>query len=150
MFNYQKILAHQLLVELQSQLLVSHFVLNSLLEELSNKDSIYKSYKPTIQSRVQLLKINSEFKKPVTSLNLQSKRILLLFLEDALKWLTCTSTMKDTQEIKQHVNQLIQEQTKQQKTLVHVKSILNITLYAAQVNRQKLNEMIDALQRWKI
>ena len=35
------------------------------------------------------------------------------------------------------VNQLIQEQTKQQETLVHVISILNITRYAIQVYRQK-------------
>ena len=54
--------------------------------------------------------------------------------------------MRDALEIKQHGNQLIQEQTKQQETLVHVLSILNITRYAAQVNRQKLNELIDALQ----
>ena len=53
--------------------------------------------------------------------------------------------MRDTKEIKQHVNQL--EQTKQQETLVHVISILNITRYAAQVNRWKLNEIIDDLQR---
>ena len=49
--------------------------------------------------------------------------------------------------MKQCVSQLIQEQTKQQKTLIHVISILNITKYAIQVNRQKLNEVIDALQR---
>ena len=38
-------------------------------------------------------------------------------------------------------------QTKQQETLVHIISILNITGYTAQVNRQRLNEVIDALQR---
>ena len=54
---------------------------------------------------------------------------------------------KDTWDIKQYVNQLIQEQTKQHETLVHVISIPNIIRYAEQVNRQKLNEMIDALQR---
>ena len=31
--------------------------------------------------------------------------------------------------------------------LVHVISILNVTRYAAQVNSQKLNEVMDALQR---
>ena len=45
------------------------------------------------------------------------------------------------------MNQLIQEQTKQQKTLLYVISILNFTRYVVQVNRQKLNEIIDALQR---
>ena len=52
--------------------------------------------------------------------------------------------MRDTWEIKQHVNQLIQEQTKQQVTLIHVISILNVTRYEAQVNRQKL---LAVLQR---
>ena len=45
------------------------------------------------------------------------------------------------------MNQLIQAQTKQQETLVHVISILNITRYVAQANRQKIYEIIDALQR---
>ena len=57
------------------------------------------------------------------------------------------STTRDTWKIKQHVNQLMQVQSKQQKILVHVISILNITRYAAQVNRQKLNEVMGALQR---
>ena len=39
--------------------------------------------------------------------------------------------------IKQHVNQLIQAQSKHKETVVHVISILNITRYAAQVKRQK-------------
>ena len=55
--------------------------------------------------------------------------------------------MRYTQEIKQHVNQLIQAQTKQQGTLVYVISILNVKRYAAQINRQKLNEKIDFIQR---
>ena len=55
--------------------------------------------------------------------------------------------MRDTWEIKHCVNQLIQAQTKQWETLVHVISILNVTRYTAQVNRQKLNEIIDAVQR---
>ena len=41
----------------------------------------------------------------------------------------------------------MQAQSKQQETLVHVISILNITGYATLVNRQKLNEIIDALKR---
>ena len=64
-----------------------------------------------------------------------------------LQWLTGTATARDTWGIKQCVNQLIQAQSKQQETLVHVISILNVTRYAAQVHRQKLNEVLDALQR---
>ena len=41
----------------------------------------------------------------------------------------------------------MQAQSKQQETLVHIISILNFTRYAAQVNRQKLNEIMDVLQR---
>ena len=41
----------------------------------------------------------------------------------------------------------MQAQSKQHETLAHVISIFNVTRYAAKVNRQKLNEIIDALQR---
>ena len=75
------------------------------------------------------------------------KRSLIPFLADGLKWLTCTATTRDTWEIKQNVNQLIKAQSKQQETLVHVISILNVTRYAAKVHRQKLNEEMDAIQR---
>ena len=54
--------------------------------------------------------------------------------------------MRNRWEIKQNVNQQIQVQSKQQETLVHVISILNVTRYAAQVNRQKLNEIMDVVQ----
>ena len=136
MFNRQKTLAHQLLVKLQGQLLASQPVVNTLLDGFANIDNIYK---PTIKSAVHLLKTNLE--------NIQSKWSLLPLLGDALKWLKGTATTRDIWEIKQCVNQLIQAQSKQQETLVHVISILNITRYAAQVNRQKLNQVMDALQR---
>ena len=45
---------------LQDKLLASQPVLNAFLDEFSNIDSIYESYKPTIQSAVQLLKTDSE------------------------------------------------------------------------------------------
>ena len=125
-------------MKLQDQHLASKIVVNALLDEFASIDNIYESYKPTIKSAVQLLKTNSE--------NPQSKRSLLPFLGDALKWLTGRATTRDTWEIKQCVNQIIQAQSKQQETLVHVISILNTTRYAAQVNRQKLNEVMDALQ----
>ena len=132
MFNPRKTLAHQLLMKLQDQLLASQLVLNTLLDGFSNRDNIYESYKYTIRSAVQLLKTDSENILPP---------------ENPLKQLKGTAIMREIQEIKQHANQLIQAQTKQLKTLVYVISILNITRYAAQVNRWKLNEIIDALQR---
>ena len=75
------------------------------------------------------------------------QRSLLPFLRDVMQWLTRTATMKDTTEIKWQINLLMQEQTKQQESLVHIISILNGTWYATQVNRQKLNEAMDAPQR---
>ena len=119
----------------------------AILDEVSNKDTIYESYKPTIDTAVQLLKTELELKNMSPPKSPQSKRSLLPFLGYAIKWLTGTATMRDTQEIKQCVNQLIQDLTKQQKSLVHVISILNVTRYTAQVSKQKLNEMIDALQK---
>ena len=64
---------------------------------------------------------------------------------DALKWLTGTATTKDTNSIKQKVNKLIEEQQKQQDTLVHVISVLNITRYNAQLAGQTTNNIIDTL-----
>ena len=81
-------------MKLQGQLLASHFVLNALLDEFFNMDSIYESNKPTIQSSVQLLKTESENLSPPE--NPQSKGSLLPFLGDALKWLTGIATMRDT------------------------------------------------------
>ena len=98
MFNHQKTIAYQLLVKFQGQLLASHFVLNALLGEISNTDSIYESYKPSIRSaEVQLLKTESEFENLSPLENPQSKRSLLpFFLEMHFKWLTGTATMKNT------------------------------------------------------
>ena len=50
-------------------------------------------------------------------------------------------------EIKWQISLLMQEQTKKQETLVHIISILNVTQYATAVNRQKLYEVMDALQK---
>ena len=45
------------------------------------------------------------------------------------------------------VNSLIQEQTQKQETLVHIISTLNVTRYTTWVNRKKLNEVMDAVQK---
>ena len=74
-------------------------------------------------------------------------RSLLPFLEDALSWLTRTAMTRDVRDIKKRVNQLIETQTQQQETLVHVISILNVTRYAMQVNRQHINTVMEAVER---
>ena len=73
----------------------------------------------------------------------QVRRSLLPFLGDALSWLTGTATTKDVNNIKKRVNQLIEVQSTQQETLVHIISILNATWYAAQVNRHSINVLMD-------
>ena len=73
-----------------------------------------------------------------------TKRSLLPFSGDALSWLTGTTTTKDVTSIKKRINQLITTQAKQQDTLV---SILNITRYATQTNRQHINIVIDPVDR---
>ena len=54
-----------------------------------------------------------------------------------------TATTKDINSIKTRINQLIATQSSQQKTLVHIISILNITRYATQVNRHSINILMD-------
>ena len=54
-----------------------------------------------------------------------------------------TATTKDVNTIKRRVNQLVKAQSTQQETLVHIISILNVTRYAAQVNRHSINALMD-------
>ena len=71
------------------------------------------------------------------------KRSLLPFLGSTLSWLTGTATSKDVNNIKKRVNQLIAKQSTQQEAVIHIVSILNVTRYAAQVNRQHINIIMD-------
>ena len=144
-FDHQKASAYQLLMKLQWQPFTSSFVFNALLGEFPNIDSIHQSYRPTIWMPVQLLWTEPVLDKLSPANCPWPMRSLLPFLRDALQWLTGTATTKEMWEIKHCINQLMQEQTKQE-TLVHIISILNITWYATQVNWQKINEVVDALQ----
>ena len=53
------------------------------------------------------------------------------------------ATTKDVNSIKKRVNQLIEAQSTQQETLVHITSILNITWNTAQVKRHIINVIMD-------
>ena len=75
--------------------------------------------------------------------NTSHRRSLFPFLGDGLRWLTGTATTKDVNNIKQCVNQLLETHLTQQETLVHIVSILNVTRYAAQVNRHSINVLMD-------
>ena len=116
--------------------------MSPLQVELTTINDIYNSCKPTIISAINLLNTESLFGEHVNSNN-HLKRSLLPFLGDALRWLTGTATTKDGNSIKQHVNQLTEAQSIQKETSVNIVSILNITRYAAQVNRHSIDILMD-------
>ena len=76
-----------------------------------------------------------------------TKKSLIPLLEDTLSWLTRTAMIKDIRDIKRRVHQLIETQTQQQETLVHVILILNITRYSTQIKRQHINVVMETVQR---
>ena len=99
---------------------------------------MYTSCKSTIISVINCLNTDPSFNGHINS-NTCHKRSLLPFLGDALRWLTGNATTKDANSVKEQVNQLIETQSTQQETLVHIVSILSVTRYAAQVNRHSIN-----------
>ena len=136
MFIQQKARSKQLLNSLQWKPLAPGYLLSALQAEGANLDRIYTSYKSLILTATQLLKREPSF-SGMSPFSKCMKRNLLSFLGDALSWLTRTATTRDVRDIKKKVNQLIERQTQQQETSVHVIAILNITRYATQVNRQQ-------------
>ena len=117
-------------------------LLSPLQVELTTTNDMYNSCKPTIISAINLLNTDPSFDGHIQS-NTRCKRGLLLFLGNALRWLTGTASTKDVNSIKQCVNQLIKTQLTQQETLVHIVSILSVTRNAAQVNRHSINILMD-------
>ena len=105
-------------------------------------NDMYNSCKPTIISAINLLNTDPSFDGHINSNN-HHKRSLLPFLGNDLRWLTGTATTKDVNSNKEWVNQLTEAQSTQQETLVHIVSILNVTRYAAQVNRHSINILMD-------
>ena len=77
----------------------------------------------------------------------RKKWTLLLFLGSALKWLTGIATTKDIKHIKKRISSLIKTQENQWKTMVHIVSILNLTHYETQVNRQRINIILKELTK---
>ena len=122
----------------------THMV-SALQIELTNLNDIYTSHKPIIIMAINLLNTEPSF-SGTSNYNKCAIRSLLPFLGDALSWLTGTTTTKDITSIKKRVNQLITAQTAQE-TIVHSVSILNVTRYTAQVNRQHINIVMDAVDK---
>ena len=150
MFNHQKALAQDLLIKLQQQPFTSNFVY-TLLGEFSNIANIYHLYEPIIWTAVVLLRNEPVMDKSMASDNLWPKKKSFTFLGK------CTSLANRNGNYKGYIRnnatsqliliQLIQKQTQQQESLVYVISILNITRYATQEKRKKINEVMDALQK---
>ena len=141
-FNRHLIRTCQLLQFLSQQPSALTQLISTLHLELSNIDDVYNSCKPTIISAINLLNTNPSFDGQSQS-HPCHKRNLLPFLGDALRWLMGTATAKDVSSIKARIHQLIMTQSLQQETLVHIISILNVTQYAAQVNRHSINVLMD-------
>ena len=146
MFIQNKAISQYLLNSLQWKPLAPSYLLSALQAELANLDSIYTLYRPLILTATQLQKREPSF-NGMSPLNKHTKRSLLPFLGDALSWLRGTAMTKDIKDIKRRVNQLIETQTQQEETLVHVISILIVTRYAMPVNRQHTNMVMEAVQR---
>ena len=121
-FNIQLEKTHQLLLSLTHQPAAPSHLLSPL--HLLNTDPSFDGH---------------------THSNTHHKRSLLPFLGDTLRWLTGTATTKDINSIKTHVNQLIKTQSVQQETLAHIISILNVTRYAAHINRHSINVLMDKM-----
>ena len=145
----KKARSQQQLNSLQWKPLAPSYLLSTWQAKLANLDSIYTPYKPLILTATQLLKREPPF-NGMSHLSKCTKRSLLPFLGDALSWLTRIATTKGVKDNKKRVNQLIETQTKQQETLVHVISILKVTRYATRVNRQHINAVMETVERTHI
>ena len=146
MFIRQMERTQHLLNSIQQKPLAPTHLISTLQTELTSLDSVYTLYSPFILAATQLLKKEPSF-NGVSASNRCMRRSLLPFLGDVLSWLTGTATTKNASCIKKRVDQLIATQHNQQETLVHVISILNVTRYATQVNRQHINIVMDTVER---
>ena len=114
--------------------------------ELTNTNDIYTSFKPIIIPAINLLDTGPSFDGQYNHNN-HLIRSLLPFLGNTLHWLMGSATTTDVNSIKKRVNQLIEAQSTQEETLVHIISILNIKWYATQVNRHSINVIMDKVDK---
>ena len=121
--------------------------LQPLQVELDNLHSLFMAYKPVFSSATSILQMQPTFDgKPIPPSG-RKKRSLLPFLGSALKWLTGTANTKDIKHIKKRISSLIETHENQWKTMVHIVSILNLTRYETQVNRQQINVILKELTK---
>ena len=132
-FNRQLDKTHQLLISLTHQPAARSCLLSPPQVELTTISDMYNSCKSKIISAINFLNTDPSFDGHTHS-NTHHKRSL-----------TGTATTKDINSIKTHVNQLIETQSVQQETLVHIISILNVTRCAAQINRHNTKALMDIM-----
>ena len=137
---------HQITESLSHQSSALTQLLSALQAEITNINDIYTSYKPIIIPAINHLATDPSFDGN-SKYNRHAKRSLLPFLGHALSWLTGAATTKDIITIKKRVNQLIAAQSIQQEAIVNIVSILNITRYTAQVNRQHIDIIMDTVDK---
>ena len=139
MFNKQKNIVHETIFKLRNHPEDAIEPLQPLQVELDNLHNLFMTYKPVFSSARSILQTQPSFDgKPIPPSG-RKKRSLLPFLGSALKWLTGTATTKDIKHVKKQISSVIETQENQWNTMVHIVSILNLTRYETQVNRQWIN-----------
>ena len=146
MFNRQKNIFRETISKLRNHPDDAIEPLQPLQIKLDNLHNLFMAYKPVFSSARSILQTQPSFDgKPIPP-SRRKKQSLLLFLGSALKWLTGTATTKDIKHIKKRISSLIETQENQWKMIVHV-SILNLTCYETQVNRQWINIILKELTK---
>ena len=147
MFNRQKNIVCEMISILRNHPDDEIEPLQPLQIELDNLHNLFMAYKPVFSSARSILQMQPSFDgKPIPPSG-RKKQSLLPFLSSALKWLTGTVTTKDIKHIKKRISSLIETQENQQKTMVRIVSILNLTHCETQVNRQQINIILKELTK---
>ena len=147
MFNRQKTIICETISKLRNLPDDEIEPLQPLQVELDNLHNLFMAYKPVFSSARSILWTQPSFDgKPILPSG-RKKQSLLPFLSSALKWSTGTATTKDIKHIKKRISSLIETQENQWKTMVHIVSILNLTRYKTQVNRQQININLKELTK---
>ena len=147
MFNRQKNIICEMISRLQNHPNDEIEPLQPLQVKLDNLHNLFMTYKPVFSSARSILQTQPSFDGKPLPPSGRKNRSLLPFLGSALKWLTGTATTKDIKYIKKWISSLIETQGSQQKTMVHIISILNLTQYETQVNRQWINIILKELTK---
>ena len=148
MLNRQKNIVCEMISKLRNHPDDAIEPLQPLQIELDNLHSLFMAYKPVFPSTRSILQMQPSFDgKPIPPSG-RKKWSLLPFLVSALKWLTGTATTKDIKHKKKRISSLIETQENQWNTMMHIVSILNLTCYETQVNRQQINIILKELTKY--